>query len=108
MNLLSSQEIRVSDLADYLSQLDHCLTAPELARVLGIHRITVYKLAAAGEIPSFKIATAVRFDPRAIAKWAPSDRRPTLSAPMTDRRITAVAHYQRHAARAVFMNAFCI
>ena len=56
-------------IADHLSQLDHCLQAPELARILGIHRITVYKLAAAGEIPSFKIASAVRFDPRAIARW---------------------------------------
>jgi excisionase family DNA binding protein len=56
-------------LADYLSNLDHCLQAPELARILGIHRITVYKLAAAGEIPSFRIASAVRFDPRAVAKW---------------------------------------
>ena len=59
----------MSTLADYLSELDHCLTAPELARILGIHRITVYKLATAGEIPSFRIASAVRFDPRAIARW---------------------------------------
>ena len=56
-------------ISDYLSQLDHCLTAPALARILGIHKITVYKLAAAGEIPSFKIASSVRFDPRAIARW---------------------------------------
>ena len=57
------------DLAEHLEQLDHCLTAPELARLLKLHRITVYRLAAEGEIPSFKIATAVRFDPRAVAKW---------------------------------------
>lgn len=58
-----------ASIVEYLSQLDHCLQAPELARILGIHRITVYKLAAAGEIPSFRIATAVRFDPRVVAKW---------------------------------------
>lgn len=56
-------------IVDYLSSLDHCLQAPELARILGIHRITVYKLAAAGEIPSFRIASAVRFDPRVVAQW---------------------------------------
>ena len=59
----------MSTLADYLSNLDHCLTAPELARLLKIHRIQVYRLAAAGEIPSFRIASSVRFDPRAIARW---------------------------------------
>jgi excisionase family DNA binding protein len=59
----------VSTIAEHLESLDHCLQAPELARILGIHRITVYKLAAAGEIPSFRIASAVRFDPRAVAKW---------------------------------------
>lgn len=56
-------------IADYISQFDHCLTAPELARLLGIHRITVYKLAAQGKIPAFRINTAVRFDPRTVAKW---------------------------------------
>jgi excisionase family DNA binding protein len=58
-----------ASIPEQLESLDHCLQAPELARILGIHRITVYKLAAAGEIPSFRIATAVRFDPRAVANW---------------------------------------
>jgi excisionase family DNA binding protein len=56
-------------IADSLEQFDRCLTAVEVARLLGVHKLTVYRLAAAGRIPSFRIATAVRFDPRAIAKW---------------------------------------
>ncbi len=56
-------------LVDYLENLDHCLTAPEIADLLKIHRVSVYKMAAAGELPSFRIATSVRFDPRGVAKW---------------------------------------
>jgi excisionase family DNA binding protein len=54
---------------EQLEQIDPCLTANELARILGVNRLTIYRQAAAHQIPSFKIATALRFDPRAVAKW---------------------------------------
>ena len=70
MNALFTHEASVPDsISDHLEQLDHCLTVPDLARILSIHKITLYRMAAAGRIPSFKIATAVRFDPRAVAQW---------------------------------------
>jgi excisionase family DNA binding protein len=56
-------------LADQIEQTGHALTADELARVLAVSRITIFKQAKAGRIPSFRIGTCVRFDPRAVANW---------------------------------------
>lgn len=56
-------------LADLIEKTGHALTADELARVLSVSRITIFKQAKAGRIPSFRIGTCVRFDPVAVAKW---------------------------------------
>ncbi|MGD0308878.1 MAG: helix-turn-helix domain-containing protein [Acidobacteriota bacterium] len=45
------------------------MTARQVAEFLAISPITVYKMAKAGRLPSFRVGTAVRFDPRAIAQW---------------------------------------
>lgn len=64
---MSSQLI--SPLADVIEATNHALTAVELARVLNVSKITIFKQARAGRIPSFRVGTCVRFDPHAIAKW---------------------------------------
>jgi excisionase family DNA binding protein len=53
--------------------LNHAITAREVAALLAVSPITVYKMAKAGIIPSFRVGTAVRFDPRAIAEWLRSN-----------------------------------
>ena len=50
------------------------LTAKQLAEVLNISPKTVFKLAKAGRIPSFRIGTAVRFDARLIVDWLRKQR----------------------------------
>jgi excisionase family DNA binding protein len=55
--------------ADQIEKTGHALTADELARVQSVSRITIFKQAKAGRIPSFRIGTCVRFDPRAVANW---------------------------------------
>jgi excisionase family DNA binding protein len=45
------------------------LTAEELAGFLNISKVTIFKQAKAGRIPSFRIGTSVRFDPKAVARW---------------------------------------
>ena len=66
-------ELSISDatssLPDRIEQYGHALTASELAELLAVSRITVFKLAKAGRIPCFRVGTCVRFDPRAVAKW---------------------------------------
>lgn len=59
----------VQSLPDQIERVGHALTAAELAELLAVSRITVFKQAKAGRIPCFKIGTCVRFDPRAVATW---------------------------------------
>jgi len=56
-------------LADRIEETGHALTAKEIATVLSVSRITIFKQARAGRIPSFKIGTSVRFDPHSVARW---------------------------------------
>ena len=70
---IHSRSISMSDAAsslpDRIEQYGHALTASELAELLAVSRITVFKPAKAGRIPSFRVGTCVRFDPRAVANW---------------------------------------
>jgi excisionase family DNA binding protein len=59
----------ISSLPDRIEQSGHALTAVELAELLAVSRITVFKLAKAGRRPSFRIGTCVRFDPKVMATW---------------------------------------
>lgn len=56
-------------LADRIERMDRALTANELAEMLTVSKITIFKLAKAGRIPSFRVGTCVRFDPRSVAQW---------------------------------------
>ena len=58
-----------TSLADQIAKTGHALTADELARVLTVSRVTIFKQAKAGRIPSFRVGTCVRFDPHAVATW---------------------------------------
>jgi excisionase family DNA binding protein len=51
------------------------LTAKQLAAMLNISPKTVFKLAKAGRIPSFRVGSAVRFDARHIIDWLRKQRR---------------------------------
>jgi excisionase family DNA binding protein len=50
------------------------LTAKQLAEVLNISPKTVFKLAKAGRIPSFRVGTAVRFDAQLVVDWLRKQR----------------------------------
>jgi excisionase family DNA binding protein len=56
-------------LHEHLERLRHAITAKDVAEILAISPITVYKLAKEGKLPSLRIGGAVRFDPRAVAQW---------------------------------------
>ncbi len=67
--LTTVSESRPLTLADRIERMGRALTAPELARILNVSKITIFKQAKARRIPSFRIGTCVRFDPRAVANW---------------------------------------
>jgi excisionase family DNA binding protein len=56
-------------LADRIERIGRALTANELAEMLSVSKITIFKQAKVGRIPSFRIGTCVRFDPRSVAQW---------------------------------------
>jgi excisionase family DNA binding protein len=56
-------------LADRIERFGRALTATQLATLLAVSRINIYKLAKKNRIPSFRIGTCVRFDPKAVAIW---------------------------------------
>lgn len=53
--------------------IKRAITASEVAALLAVSPITIYKMAKAGRLPSFRIGTAIRFDPRALAEWLRSN-----------------------------------
>ena len=54
---------------DRIANYGKALNAEELADLLGVSEITIYKHAKAGKIPSFRIGTCVRFCPKTVADW---------------------------------------
>jgi len=52
-----------------LEAKDQALKARELAKLLGVTRQQIYKMAAEGALPSFRVGTSVRFDPQQVADW---------------------------------------
>jgi len=57
------------DLVDSLAKRATALTVADVASLLNISERQVYKLAADGRIPCFKIGNSIRFDPAAFAAW---------------------------------------
>jgi len=56
-------------LADRIERFGHAMNATQLAAILAVSRIVIYKLAKKNRIPSFKVGTCVRFCQKAIAGW---------------------------------------
>jgi excisionase family DNA binding protein len=57
------------DLVHKLRERNTALKARDLAQLFGVTQQHIYKLAAKGVIPSFRVGTAVRFDPSVVADW---------------------------------------
>lgn len=56
-------------LVDQIERFGRAMTAKQLAAVLAVSTIAIYKYAKAGRLPSFRIGTSVRFCPKAVADW---------------------------------------
>jgi len=56
-------------LADHIERFDTALTARELAQILSVATVTIFKMAKRGTIPSFRVGSCVRFCPRTVAHW---------------------------------------
>jgi excisionase family DNA binding protein len=54
-------------IAERLSRLEQGITARELARLLGVSPVSIYRAAARQALPSYKLGTSLRFDGSAVA-----------------------------------------
>jgi excisionase family DNA binding protein len=87
-----------------LEQKKSALRANDIARVLDLSEKQIYKMAAAGEIPSLRIANSVRFDPHDFAEWlrtrssAPEiEPKARVSAPRSRPKLDRGAGHNRRA-----------
>jgi len=56
-------------LIDRLKNRTGAMRVAEVAELLGVTPQHIYKMAASGRIPSFRVSGAIRFDPADIASW---------------------------------------
>jgi excisionase family DNA binding protein len=56
-------------LIEVIEARNEALRVRDIARILGVSGQQIYKMAARGQIPSFRVANAIRFDPQVFATW---------------------------------------
>jgi excisionase family DNA binding protein len=56
-------------LPDQIEKMGHALTADDLAELLSVSKVSIYKQASEGKIPHFRIGMSLRFDPHSVAGW---------------------------------------
>jgi excisionase family DNA binding protein len=56
-------------LIEMLEKRTEALKVAEVAKIMGVTPQHIYKMAAAGEIPCFRVRGAVRFWPSELAEW---------------------------------------
>jgi excisionase family DNA binding protein len=66
-------------LIDTLKSKTGALRVAEIAKLLGVTPQHIYRMAANGSIPSFRISGSVRFDPDDVAAWLQGKQTPTTA-----------------------------
>jgi excisionase family DNA binding protein len=57
------------DIPSRIERRRKALTVKEVAELVSLSTKQIYELVAGGHIPSYRIAGAIRFDPRRTAEW---------------------------------------
>jgi excisionase family DNA binding protein len=57
------------NLIEKLEARSGAMKVAELCDLLGVDDKHIYRMAARGSLPSFRVGGAVRFDPQEVAKW---------------------------------------
>lgn len=66
-------------LVETLKSKNGALKVSEVAKLLGVSPQHIYRLAASGGIPSFRVSGAVRFDPDDVASWLRGKQAPSTT-----------------------------
>lgn len=83
---LSGELPNSTDLVERLKASKSALKARDLAEMFGVTQEHIYKMAAIGAIPCFRVGASVRFDPGTVAVWL-RRRMSVVQTPMTQVRI---------------------
>jgi excisionase family DNA binding protein len=75
-------------LLDMLSKRSSALKVAEVAEMFGVTQQHIYKMAANGQLPSFRVAGAVRFDPQDLAQWLARKAPHATSAEVSRSRVS--------------------
>jgi excisionase family DNA binding protein len=67
-------------LVETLKSRTGALKVGEVAKLFGVTPQHIYKMAASGRIPSFRISGAVRFDPDEVASWLKEKQAPAAAS----------------------------
>ena len=70
---------QLKSIASRVRGMHGALTADELAKLLGMSKVTILRRAKKGNIPSFRVGAMVRFDPQAISRWLMEQGNKSLS-----------------------------
>jgi hypothetical protein len=54
---------------EQIGSFGKAMQAKDLATIFGVNKDLIYEQARLGIIPSFRIGSAVRFDPRKVCDW---------------------------------------
>ena len=73
-------------LVECIQDKNEALRVRDIAQLLGLSIQQIYKMAAAGQIPSFRVGCSVRFDPGEFATWLRS-RYPLKDATQISRSV---------------------
>ena len=57
------------NLVEKLESRNGAMKVSELCELLGVDDKHIYRMAARGSLPSFRVGGSVRFDPQEIANW---------------------------------------
>jgi excisionase family DNA binding protein len=67
-------------LVETLKSRTGALKVAEVAELFGVTPQHIYKMAASGRIPSFRISGSVRFDPDDVAAWLKEKQDPVAAS----------------------------
>jgi excisionase family DNA binding protein len=67
-------------LVETLKSRTGALKVAEVAKLFGVTPQHIYKMAASGSIPSFRISGSVRFDPDEVAAWLKEKQAPAAAS----------------------------
>lgn len=78
------------------------LTIAEVAELLRVHPMTVYRMIRQGELPSFRVGRVLRFDAEQLEKWLRAKEQESMELHERKRKVAISAEYVSYEAGHAF------